>query len=442
MTLVKITKYLKIIDIQRILMYVFNRAKRPSFIQFIVKPKSIILVFLNTKSKVKNGSFLNEKKTIIEINNFVNENEIKKKNNSFFNNTKTLIEINNSVKKNEQKKQNSSFLNEDKANIDDIESFVTQKEMKFSENIFNFGIRTCCSINETLSLNLIYQNLLNDISVKDNNFDFITEEAINMLEKHDITQIFSYREFIRHQTSFNTDVFKKYIKPNKKTKYFLIGIDCEMFMTKSGKRAGRVSMVDNTGKLLYDKYVIPTEPVIDFLEEYSGLNQNNTKNGIEFRQMQEEILEFIGTNTYICGHGLENDLEVLELYTEHIIDTAYLFLNSQGYKLKLKQLAWCYLKEVIQTGKHNPVEDALSCLKLLNYKIQQLIKMYDFQSNKIKLNGIIRYIDELDEMKKYLYTKALFFYKADIEEIENIERTSELFPLFFYEEEGKNFLAY
>ena len=87
--------------------------------------------------------------------------------------------------------------------------------------------------------------------------------------------------------------------------------------------------------LIYNVYIKPESQVIDYLEKYSGLNYGNTGKGITLEQLHSDILEIIGIDTFIVGHGLENDLEVLNFYSENLIDTSYLFLSCEGHKIKL-----------------------------------------------------------------------------------------------------------
>jgi len=86
----------------------------------------------------------------------------------------------------------------------------------------------------------------------------------------------------------------------------------------------------------------------------------------------KEISEWIGEETYLIGHGLENDLFALKIIHKNVLDSALLFPKGCGAKFKLKELAHKYLGRHIQDPKkgHNPVEDALAALNLIQLKLQ------------------------------------------------------------------------
>ncbi len=55
----------------------------------------------------------------------------------------------------------------------------------------------------------------------------------------------------------------------------LVAIDCEMVYTKLGLELARVSIVDRSGKPLYDEFVKPSEPVLSYNTEFSGISEEN-----------------------------------------------------------------------------------------------------------------------------------------------------------------------
>ncbi len=55
----------------------------------------------------------------------------------------------------------------------------------------------------------------------------------------------------------------------------LVAIDCEMVYTKCGIELARVSIVDRCGKPLYDEFVKPSEPVLSYNTEFSGISEEN-----------------------------------------------------------------------------------------------------------------------------------------------------------------------
>ena len=291
-------------------------------------------------------------------------------------------------------------------------------------------------------MDFLFKNILRSIEMDNIDLDCITEDSLRLIEKHSVTHIFSYSTFIQSQTIFDESVFDAYIKPIKKTKYFLIAIDCEMMITSNGSQIGRLTMIDNCGNIIYDKYIKPECEVLDYLEEYSGLNSGNTSSGISFSSLQAEILEYIGTNTFVLGHGLENDLGALKLYTDKVIDTAYLFLSSEGYKVKLSQLSKKYFREIIQKESHSSREDAMCCLKLLAGKIHQLKKFYKSDQELIDLGVEIRSIQQLCEVELIKGRKVLHFLELDKLEDGELELISSNFVIFFYVKNGEKYLAF
>lgn len=61
-----------------------------------------------------------------------------------------------------------------------------------------------------------------------------------------------------------------------------VGLDCEMVgIGEMGMEnmIARVSIVNQLGQCLYDKYVQPTEPVVDYRTAVSGITPENLENG-------------------------------------------------------------------------------------------------------------------------------------------------------------------
>lgn len=329
----KLTKprFMKMVDIQRMLKYIINDEKRPAYIQLNPKPKKLAIIL------VKNSDVPETKRLISSIEN--------------------------------------------------------KKMLK-------------AQVNEKMKAEDVFKNMFKAVDTKNVTLDVINEENLKLIEKHDITNLFSYTKKVKGEGDFDPSIFKSYIRPKMHSKYFLVALDCEMMTCENGRQVGRVSILDHKGNVIYDKFVKPENPVVDYFEKYSGLNKENTGTGISIDQLKNDILDIIGTNTYVLGHGLEHDLEVLELYTENIIDTSHIFLNTDGHKEKLSRLSKIYFDDVIQKETHSSVEDAMSCLKLLSYKISEL---KNFKNSDHTILDIahqpccISSIDELEHFDKGVY---------------------------------------
>jgi len=159
-----------------------------------------------------------------------------------------------------------------------------------------------------------------------------------------------------------------------------VGLDCEMvgvapppgFMYPTKSILAQVSIVDWNGYVIYQSYVTPTESVIDYRTPWSGITKELLeKQGRPFATVRAEVLNQLAKKI-VVGHALENDFAVLEIdpSTIETRDTGYapefkkkLRDGSFGSR-KLKELAEEYLGKKIQTGQHDPAEDARAAMEL------------------------------------------------------------------------------
>lgn len=74
----------------------------------------------------------------------------------------------------------------------------------------------------------------------------------------------------------------------------------------------RVSIVNEKGEIIMDKYVKPTQPVIDYRTQYSGIKPSHLENAYHFVDVQAEVSR-IKFNRILVGHALHNDLKVLKM---------------------------------------------------------------------------------------------------------------------------------
>ncbi|KAM0679883.1 hypothetical protein GINT2_002055 [Glugoides intestinalis] len=393
---------MKIFDIQKALKYIFLNEKRPHYMQLNPKPKVVTVAHLTdlaiidrfkiTAEVKKAGSYKTESKR------------------------KAVIE----------KATNDTCLSNFEAFLD------SQGYLRVH-------------VNENMRSENVFKNILKCIDIKTASLSLITEENLKLVEKHDIKHMFSYSNFIKSNVDFDSDRFVSYRKPVTRSPYFLLAIDCEMMQcegsvaTETVSQVGRVSIVDHTGNIIYDKYIKPESKVIDYLERYSGLNKENTGAGITKEELIEEILSIIGTNTYLLGHGLENDLEALNLYTENVIDTSYLFLNTDGFKIKLSQLSRIYFGEVIQEKKHSSAEDAFCCLKLLTYKIAQLKNIFDPEGSVLKLGVEPKRIEDINEIEN---EKGLYFVENPSSDINKLVNMQFSYTILIFDINDQCYLAF
>ncbi|XP_021232379.1 interferon-stimulated 20 kDa exonuclease-like 2 isoform X1 [Numida meleagris] len=158
-----------------------------------------------------------------------------------------------------------------------------------------------------------------------------------------------------------------------------VAIDCEMVGTGPGGRnsdLARCSIVDYEGDVLYDRYVRPAEPIVDYRTRWSGIRKQHMANAVPFCKAQREILKIL-SGKVVIGHAIHNDFKALKYSHPKVLtrDTSKIpLLNQKGgfpedVSISLKRLAKELLHKDIQVGKsgHSSVEDARTTMEL--YKV-------------------------------------------------------------------------
>lgn len=156
------------------------------------------------------------------------------------------------------------------------------------------------------------------------------------------------------------------------TKY--VALDCEMVGVGSNGQddmLARVSIVNQHGDVLIDKYVKPREKVIDYRTRVSGIRPKDIENGVDFERVQNEVINILH-DKILVGHAINNDLGVLFIKhpSKYIRDTAkyrpLAKLVANGATPSLKRLSKAILGVDIQGGEHNSVEDARAAMAIYN----------------------------------------------------------------------------
>ena len=139
--------------------------------------------------------------------------------------------------------------------------------------------------------------------------------------------------------------------------------------------AGRCSIVDYNGRVLYDKYIKPNEQILSLRTRWSGITSSHMQSAIPFDEAQAEILDLLD-DCVIVGHSIVNDTDSLKIEfppQERVRDTScYVPLRTMAGMDRakvpsLKRLANALLGLEIQKGAHSSVEDARVSMKL--YKL-------------------------------------------------------------------------
>jgi hypothetical protein len=135
--------------------------------------------------------------------------------------------------------------------------------------------------------------------------------------------------------------------------YKLLGLDCEMVYTANGLELARATIVNARGVCLYDRYVLPSSPIINYNTEYSGVTAEHMAGVTRtLAQCQDDILQLIDAQTYIVGHSLDSDMRALRLVHNRLIDTSILYPTVKGapYKQGLRTLCCAVLGRDVQVG--------------------------------------------------------------------------------------------
>ncbi|NWH38595.1 AEN nuclease, partial [Chloropsis hardwickii] len=155
-----------------------------------------------------------------------------------------------------------------------------------------------------------------------------------------------------------------------------VAIDCEMVGTgPQGKLSelARCSVVNYEGDVVYDKYVRPELPIVDYRTRWSGITKQHMKNAIPFKAAQAEILKIL-KDKIVVGHAIHNDFQALKYFhpKDRTRDTSQspVLKKRAGLPIRanvsLKNLARHLLHKKIQVGckGHSSVEDAQTAMEL------------------------------------------------------------------------------
>ncbi|NWQ67633.1 I20L2 protein, partial [Neopipo cinnamomea] len=159
----------------------------------------------------------------------------------------------------------------------------------------------------------------------------------------------------------------------------LLAMDCEMVGTGPGGRTSalaRCSIVSYEGDVVYDRYVRPEAPIVDYRTRWSGIRRHHMDKAVPFQQAQRQVLRILAGKV-VVGHAIHNDFKALRYSHPKALtrDTSRIpLLNRRGgfpenVAVSLKRLAKALLNQDIQVGSsgHSSVEDARATMEL--YKV-------------------------------------------------------------------------
>ncbi|KAJ8286888.1 hypothetical protein GJAV_G00044530 [Gymnothorax javanicus] len=150
-----------------------------------------------------------------------------------------------------------------------------------------------------------------------------------------------------------------------------VAMDCEMVgVGPDGEESivARVSLVNQFGKCIYDKYVRPTERVTDYRTAVSGIRPQDIVNGEDVKTVQKEVADILH-GRILVGHAIHNDLKILFLDhpKKNIRDTQKYKPFKETVKSgrpSLKLLCEKILHVKVQQGEHSSVQDAQAAMRL------------------------------------------------------------------------------
>ncbi|KAJ8261355.1 hypothetical protein COCON_G00170780 [Conger conger] len=150
-----------------------------------------------------------------------------------------------------------------------------------------------------------------------------------------------------------------------------VAMDCEMVgVGPDGEESivARVSLVNQFGKCIYDKYVKPTERVTDYRTAFSGIRPKDIINGENVKTVQKDVADIL-QGRVLVGHAIHNDLKIL--FLDHpkkkIRDTQKYKPFKKTVKSgrpSLKLLCEKILHVKVQQGEHSSVQDAQATMRL------------------------------------------------------------------------------
>ncbi|XP_057581173.1 apoptosis-enhancing nuclease [Hippopotamus amphibius kiboko] len=190
-----------------------------------------------------------------------------------------------------------------------------------------------------------------------------------------------------------------------------VAIDCEMVGTGPRGRVSelaRCSVVSYYGEVLYDKYIRPEMPIVDYRTRWSGITRQHMRKAIPFQVAQKEILKLL-KGKLLVGHALHNDFQALKYVHPRgqTRDTTYVpnLLSQPGLhtrtRVSLKDLALQLLHKKIQVGQHghSSVEDAVTAMEL--YRLVE-VQWEQQEAGSLRPHPEDREPDSSTDMEQYM----------------------------------------
>ena len=129
----------------------------------------------------------------------------------------------------------------------------------------------------------------------------------------------------------------------------IYSIDCEFVHTQCGQELASISIVDQNEKIVLNTFVRPDNPIVDYLPHFSNLKPENftgTSKCVTTIECRKMILNVLGPEVIIIGHGLQEDFLRMGVVHDKVVDTSFMFSHPDGedFCYSLKTLKEKYLK--------------------------------------------------------------------------------------------------
>ncbi|XP_059620263.1 RNA exonuclease 5-like [Phlebotomus argentipes] len=172
----------------------------------------------------------------------------------------------------------------------------------------------------------------------------------------------------------------------------MFAMDCEMVMTSFGfTEVVRVSVVNEACESIYETFVRPQRPVIDYKTQFSGVTAQIIENATKtLKDVQEDLKNLLPADAILVGHSLNADLKALRMIHPYVIDTSIIYNVREDRKSsKLQELTKMFLDETIQSNPlgHDSIEDSIASMKLVKKKLSGGLQFGDHLLEKLLDKG-------------------------------------------------------
>ena len=85
--------------------------------------------------------------------------------------------------------------------------------------------------------------------------------------------------------------------------------------TEKGLELARISLVDFDFNVIYDEFILPENPILDYNTKFSGITPEILSKATgKLKDAQRNFLRLVDDDTILVGHSLENDLNALQVH--------------------------------------------------------------------------------------------------------------------------------